>query len=238
MISRSVNSVGSTHTHIDTYPTVRFLAGRIQHPELGPIDSFRRKAICPAGYVPSHRWGSPWAVSQISWYIHEQPCAARVSGHCVRRASVTRALCARNNRCIIRFQSGLGVICIDLLSSHRPFGPIAGTYVLLRFASRVYARSSVAHVSRATRPAGGNVKRPRSRSSQLSRHYLFKGGQTRRGRRFDFRHARERPWLAQAESIVVKLSQHLEFKIKRLGKIGHKQIQNTIILLVEMISFI
>ncbi|KAL0119251.1 hypothetical protein PUN28_009678 [Cardiocondyla obscurior] len=32
-------------------------------------------------------------------------------------ASVTSALCARNNRCIIRFQSGLGVICIDLLSS-------------------------------------------------------------------------------------------------------------------------
>lgn len=56
---------------------------------------------------------------------------------------------------------------------------IAGTYPLCAGRdSRVMCTLvlRMAHVSkpRPTRPTGGNVKRPRSRSSQLSRYYLFK----------------------------------------------------------------
>lgn len=135
------------------------------------------------------------AVSVTCWRV--QPGC---QGHCVRGASVTSALCARNNRCIIRFQSGLGVICIDLLSSHRLFGDCGHVRAFAPGAirePRAYSLFAyVAHVSkpRPTRPMVGNVKRPRP--EQLSRNHLFKSRHG--GQHFDFRQAREDPPLAQA----------------------------------------
>lgn len=115
-------STHGTHTADDTSP---------RRPYSGtsgtrPYRFVSTKSNLPRGlYISSHRGTT--LMSQISWYIHERgrapvTRAARVSGRCVRRASVASVLCARNNRCIIRFQSGLGVICIDLLSSHCLFG--------------------------------------------------------------------------------------------------------------------
>lgn len=190
MIARSPSSIVSdfaTRQFSRQHTRIRFLAGCIR--SLVPIDSFQRKAICPAGYMYMPCRGTiPSGVPNFVIY----PRAAALRNVCgqgaailhVRGASVTSALCPRNNRCIIRFQSGLGVICIDLLSSHRLFGNCGHVRNALRrarLASRVYTRSLYVWLTYQSRDlrvsctTGGNVKRSRPRSSQLSRYYLFKG---------------------------------------------------------------
>lgn len=105
-------------------PDGRFFARSYPASDVRSIDSFQRKAIYLTGYTCQSR-GLPNGIPNFVIYLRAAAlrdvlaCAAWMQArYCVRCASVTTALCARNNRCIIRFQSGLGVICIDLLSTH------------------------------------------------------------------------------------------------------------------------
>lgn len=192
MISWSSNSLGNTYTQhtcpVDFSPVVSSIRSSVL--------SIRFEKQSAPRVIHAEPVDHPERVSQISWYIHERSrsvtCAAREPGHCCARdASVRSALCARNNHCIIRFQSGLEVICIDLLSSHhRLFGDCG--HIDTCFAPSAIREPRVILVLRITwltyqsqdhtRPVGGNVKRSRS---QLSRYYLFK-----RRCRFDFCHSR------------------------------------------------
>lgn len=140
------------------------------------------KSNLPRGlHMPS--WGGgegdyPWTVSQISWYIHERPRLRNARAGCQGARAPAYAV-HRLRAPFVR------VIIVALFDSNLVLGSfvliywaaaacsaIVGTYTLCAVRrsapSRVCTPSFVyvAHVSkpRPTRPIGGNVKRPRSRS--------------------------------------------------------------------------
>lgn len=117
----------------------------------------RRKAICPAGYIHARAEGTTLSgcpkfrdistsVVERSRNVGIRVHTAGAPGRCAYAARRGRCigyeapLCARNNRCIIRFQSGLGAICIDLLSSPSSVRRLHSTYVL--YAAPCRARDS------------------------------------------------------------------------------------------------